>query len=239
MEIDGDFVVFLIGARVNSKLQALRGFKDLGGSKGMRAMLAYLTEHPEKGLLGYQTCRVHHHPVLAIVRASRSVAKDKDDPHLEAWRNYWQRVGKTGRTGIWHETFLVHAGEYEAVYGNMPPEASARHRSSCRWRPLPAPGDAPPPDRLTLTRLRWLASSSRRCLRRPRRVACVDGEDHVRSAPSTQASAGSVRPSGSWITSTGTDQPWVVVSSRLLRWWGPEVGEHAEAVPGWERRDEP
>ena len=24
------------------------------------------------------------------------------------------------RTGIWHETYLVRAGEYEAVYGNMP-----------------------------------------------------------------------------------------------------------------------
>jgi hypothetical protein len=23
--------------------------------------------------------------------------------------------------GIWHETFLVRAGEYEAIYDNMPP----------------------------------------------------------------------------------------------------------------------
>ncbi len=23
--------------------------------------------------------------------------------------------------GIWHETYLVRAGQYEAVYGNMPP----------------------------------------------------------------------------------------------------------------------
>ena len=36
------------------------------------------------------------------------------------WRNYWRRVGRSGRTGIWHETFLVRAGEYEAVYGNTP-----------------------------------------------------------------------------------------------------------------------
>jgi len=48
-------------------------------------------------------------------------ARDKDDPHLEVWRNYWKRVGKSGRTGIWHETFMVKAGEYEAIYGNMPP----------------------------------------------------------------------------------------------------------------------
>jgi Monooxygenase af470-like len=49
-------------------------------------------------------------------------ARDPDDPHLEAWRTYWRRVGKDDRSGIWHETYLVRAGEYEAVYGNMPPK---------------------------------------------------------------------------------------------------------------------
>jgi hypothetical protein len=34
---------------------------------------------------------------------------------------HWRRVGQRARTGIWHETYLVRAGEYEAVYGNMPP----------------------------------------------------------------------------------------------------------------------
>ena len=41
-------------------------------------------------------------------------------PITEDWR-YWRRVGKSSRTGIWHETYLVPAGHYEAVYGNMPP----------------------------------------------------------------------------------------------------------------------
>jgi hypothetical protein len=44
-------------------------------------------------------------------------AKNKDDPHLDAWRNYWRRVGKSDRTGIWHETYLVRAGQYEARNG--------------------------------------------------------------------------------------------------------------------------
>jgi hypothetical protein len=54
-DIDGDFVVFIVGARLNSKLQAVRALIDLGGRRGMNHMLKYLTEHPEKGLLGYQT----------------------------------------------------------------------------------------------------------------------------------------------------------------------------------------
>lgn len=121
-EIEGDFVVFLIGARP-SKLRLLRAFGDLGGRKGMLHMLDYLVERPEKGLLGYEMAGLG----TIIVQYWRSFehleafARNKEDPHLAAWRNYWQRVGKQARTGIWHETFLVRAGEYEAVYANMPP----------------------------------------------------------------------------------------------------------------------
>ena len=47
--------------------------------------------------------------------------------------------GRTGsasarrtRTGIWHETFLVRAGEYEAVYGNMPTYGLAKASRAVR-----------------------------------------------------------------------------------------------------------
>ncbi len=42
-------------------------------------------------------------------------------PHLQAWRQCQQRASDTGRSGVFHETFLVRAGAYEAVYDNMPP----------------------------------------------------------------------------------------------------------------------
>jgi hypothetical protein len=87
----------------------------------MNHMLDYLLQHPDKGLLGYEM------GLKTIVQYWRSFdhleafAKNKEDPHLDAWRGYWRRVGKSGRTGIWHETYLVRGGEYEAVYDNMPP----------------------------------------------------------------------------------------------------------------------
>jgi Monooxygenase af470-like len=118
-EIEGDFVVFLIGATLD-KRHPLRSFIDLGGRRGMRHMLDYLVAHPEKGLLAYEM------GIPTIVQYWRSFeqleafAKDQEDPHLEAWRSYWRRVGRSDRTGIWHETFLVKDGHYEAVYGNMP-----------------------------------------------------------------------------------------------------------------------
>ena len=121
VEIEGDFVVFLIGARFNNKLQFARSLVDLGGRRGMKYMLDYLVAHPEKGLLAYEM------GIPTIVQYWRSFeqleafAKADGDPHAAVWRQYWRRVGRDSRTGIWHETFLVKAGQYEAVYGNMPP----------------------------------------------------------------------------------------------------------------------
>ena len=144
-EIEGDFVVFLIGARF-SKLNPIRSIRDLGGRRGMKHMLDYLMGHPEKGLLGYQM------GLPTIVQYWRSFdhlaafAKDGSDPHLAAWRNYWRRVGKHDRTGIWHETYLVRAGEYEAVYGNMPPFGLGK---AARLKPLSESSGAR--ERLTAT----------------------------------------------------------------------------------------
>ena len=125
-EIDGDFVVFLIGARFSLR-HPLRTFRDLGGRKGgMKAMLDHLVAHPEKGLLGYTM------GLPVIVQYWRSFdhleafAGDTGDPHAATWRNYWKRVGTSTRTGIWHETYLVRAGEYEAIYGNMPATGLAK-----------------------------------------------------------------------------------------------------------------
>ena len=65
-------------------------------------------------------------PGIALVQYWRSFedlerfARAKDEPHLSAWRRFNKAVGADGSVGIWHETFLVDAGRYEAVYGNMP-----------------------------------------------------------------------------------------------------------------------
>jgi hypothetical protein len=118
--LEGDFVIFIIGTRPDP-LHPVRWWNDIGGMRGMLHMLKYLSNHPEKGMLGY------HFLGLTIVQYWRSFehleafAADRDDPHASAMRTYWKRVGTSARSGIWHETFLVRAGEYEAIYANMPP----------------------------------------------------------------------------------------------------------------------
>ena len=120
--LDDDVVVFIIGMRIN-RLRRVRSW--LPAFRAMPRMLRELGADPDLGLLRVQSFWAGR--VLMGVQYWRSFehleafARDKDDPHLEVWRNYWKRVGKSARTGIWHETFLVKAGQYEAIYGNMPP----------------------------------------------------------------------------------------------------------------------
>jgi len=120
-DIEGPFVVFIIGMRVN-KFFAFR--KWIATAMAMGPMIRTLYEHPEKGFLGAQTF-VYWRGV-ATVQYWRSFedlerfARDKNDPHLAAWRRFNQSIGSDGSVGIWHESFLVDTGKYEALYGNMP-----------------------------------------------------------------------------------------------------------------------
>jgi hypothetical protein len=120
-EIEGPFVVFIIGMRVN-KFFAFR--KWIATAMAMGPMIRTLYEHPEKGFLGAQTFLYGRGVVTVQYWRSfedlERFARDKDDPHLEAWRTFNKTIGSDGSVGIFHETFLVDAGKYEALYGNMP-----------------------------------------------------------------------------------------------------------------------
>jgi len=47
-------------------------------------------------------------------------SRSKDATHFPAWVKFNRSVGSNGDVGIWHETYLVGAGQYEAIYNNMP-----------------------------------------------------------------------------------------------------------------------
>jgi hypothetical protein len=119
-EIDGDFVVLLIGPRFNKPWLFAKSLADLGGRRrGMRAMLDELVARPEKGLLGY---RMGFPTIVQYWRSFEHLeafARDPEDLHRPTWLEYFRRDPQ-GRTGFWHESYLVRAGEYEAIYNDLP-----------------------------------------------------------------------------------------------------------------------
>lgn len=120
--VEGDFVVFLIGMRIN---QWWRPDQWLPVAFAMARMQAELARTPDLGLLGGINPGFSNPSVsIQYWRSAEHLfryATSKDAAHLPAWVAFRERVKNSRAVGIWHETFLVSAGRYEAVYADMPP----------------------------------------------------------------------------------------------------------------------
>ena len=120
-EIEGDFVLFLIGMRVN---RPLKFWKWGPVANAMPKMIIELSKRPELGMLH---ARTHFgFPDIFLVQYWRSFdhleayARSRELAHLPAWQAFNTSVGSNGDVGIWHETYLIQNGAYENVYNNMP-----------------------------------------------------------------------------------------------------------------------
>jgi Monooxygenase af470-like len=119
-QIEGDFVVFLIGIRIN-KLWKIH--KWLPVFKAMPTMLRELITAPaETGFLGHSRLGL-----TVVVQYWRSFehleryARSRGRLHWPAWVEFNRRMKDCrGDVGIWHETYLVRSGQYEAIYSGMP-----------------------------------------------------------------------------------------------------------------------
>jgi hypothetical protein len=117
VQLEGDFVVFLIGMRIN---RWWKFHKWIPVAAAMPKMLKELSRKPESGYLGSEFS------LGVIVQYWRSFehleayAKDRDGMHYPAWKAFNKNVRSNGDVGIWHETYKVLAGNYECVYNNMP-----------------------------------------------------------------------------------------------------------------------
>ena len=119
--LDGDFVVFLIGMRINNPLLV---HKWLPVARAMPRMINELLRQPD---LGFIHAEMWFSRTIILVQYWRSMdlllayAKDRNAAHLPAWQAFNKSVGTDGSVGIWHETYAASSGTYENVYVNMPP----------------------------------------------------------------------------------------------------------------------
>lgn len=118
--IEGDFVVFLIGARINHWRKV---GKWLPVARAMTRMQREIAEHPGIGCLHIENFNGR---VTLSVQYWRSFehlerfARSAEWSHLRAWKDFNRLIRDSGEVGVWHETYRVKAGEYEAIYANMP-----------------------------------------------------------------------------------------------------------------------
>ncbi len=123
---DEPFVVFLIGLRVNRVFD----LRWLRVARAMPPMLAELKRTPDLGLLHFEP--FFYWRGVGLLQYWRSFdhlhayAHARDAHHLPAWAEFNRRIGADGSVGIWHETYLVARGQFEAIYANMPHFGLAR-----------------------------------------------------------------------------------------------------------------
>lgn len=118
---DEPFVVFIIGMRVNRLGQP---GKWMPVARAMPPMIEELKRHPELGCL-HGEFLLYWRGVAALqywrsFEALHAFAHMKGGAHLPAWAEFNRRVGNNGAVGIWHETYQVQPGQYEAIHVNMP-----------------------------------------------------------------------------------------------------------------------
>ena len=119
-DMDGQFVVFLIGMRIN-KLWKLHKWLPLVSA--MPKMIKELYQNPELGLISHEswfgrtTVMVQYWKTFDHLE---NYAKSKSSIHLPVWAAFNKKIGSNGDVGIWHETYLCQKGNYECVYNNMP-----------------------------------------------------------------------------------------------------------------------
>jgi len=117
-----EFVVFLIGMRINRLSQVWRWLPVF---KAMPRMLTELGDDPSLGLLGRPRVFLSGR-VIQVQQYWRSFedldryARSATHAHLPAWRNFNRVIRDNGTVGVFHETYRVGPGRVEAVYANMP-----------------------------------------------------------------------------------------------------------------------
>jgi hypothetical protein len=118
-EIEGSFVVFIIGMRVN-RLFAFN--KWIPVAKAMGPMIKELYQNPGIGFISMEF--FWNWRGVTLLQYWRTYEQletyARGGIHLEAWKSFNKSVGTDGTVGIYHETYMVQPGQYECIYGNMP-----------------------------------------------------------------------------------------------------------------------
>lgn len=118
--LEGDFVVFLIGMRINYLWKL---HKWLPVAKAMPRMIKELSKNPGSGFLGFQILGGIPPVIVQYWRSFEQLeayAKDRSSEHYPAWKAFNTKIRNNGDVGIWHETYKVTPGNYECIYNNMP-----------------------------------------------------------------------------------------------------------------------
>lgn len=120
-QTDGDFVVFIIGMRINTWWKVHRWLPPL---RAMSRMLGELEAQPELGFLGGKAWFGRTIVLIQYWRSFEQLEAYAHAPelsHVPAWAAFKRGPGSDAAVGIYHETYRIARGHCEAIFVDMPP----------------------------------------------------------------------------------------------------------------------
>lgn len=119
-----EFIVLMIGLRINKTRKFKEWVPVLRDSFAMTKEALTLPGQPL--LHSYSVWNMDDRRVLFSVQHWRSFealmewSNNKELKHRPGMRDFMKRTAYNGNVGVWHETYKVAAGQFEAIYANMP-----------------------------------------------------------------------------------------------------------------------
>ncbi len=113
-------VVFLIGLRINT-LWKIHHWWPL-----IRIMPKLLRELRQQKVTGFITGNLWYGRNILMVqywddfKSLEEYARNRTNLHMPIWTYFNLKILSSAAVGIWHETYQVEPGKFEAIYTNMP-----------------------------------------------------------------------------------------------------------------------
>ncbi|MCM3716931.1 DUF4188 domain-containing protein [Fictibacillus phosphorivorans] len=118
-EVEDDFVLFIIGMRINKFFSFHKWIPVL---RAMGPMIKELYRNPQLGFL--HTELLISWRTVTLIQYWRSFdqleAYAHGKTHLGAWKDFNKKIGNDGTVGIFHESYRIAKNDTESIYSNMP-----------------------------------------------------------------------------------------------------------------------
>ena len=119
VSLEDDFVVFLIGIRINHLWKSQNW---IPAALAMPTMINELSYILESGFLGYQLIGAFP-PVIVQYWKSleqyEAYTKNRDESHYPVLNDFIQKMRKNSDVAVWHETYKVKDGKFESIFNNI------------------------------------------------------------------------------------------------------------------------
>ncbi|ABY44154.1 DUF4188 domain-containing protein [Bacillus sp. TH22] len=122
---DQEFVVFIIGMRINN---LLKFWKWIPVFNAMGPMIKELYQNPQWGFLHTEFLFSWRKVILIQYWKGfdELVNYAHGKNHSYAWKSYNNKIKDNGSVGVFHETYQIEKGASEAIYVNMPKTGLSR-----------------------------------------------------------------------------------------------------------------